>query len=84
MHLENTANVTIEFSGAVSSPYGIFSVNDGALASLYGAGLTMSVTGSVTGRRYNCTHCSGIANAGSTTLIPGTIAGTVDSTSFYY
>ena len=84
MQLENTANVTIEFSGAVSSSSGIFTVSNGGLAILYGAGLTMSVTGSVTGKRYNCAHCSGFSATGSTTLIPGTIAGTVDSTSFYY
>lgn len=44
---------------------------------------TMTFNGAVTGKRYEATHCSMVGGLGGPNYWPGTIAGTVDSTSSY-
>lgn len=70
---------TIAFTGTNSFTRTL-SVASGAQVYL-SSGLTFS--GTVTGKRYACVHCAGIDGAGSETRIPGSTAGTVDSTSYY-
>lgn len=44
---------------------------------------TINMSGSVTGKRYVAAYCSGIHLSSSATFIPGSTAGTVDTTSYY-
>jgi hypothetical protein len=75
-------SATLEFTGTNSFTTGTIELIEGGRMSLVG---TLSVTnsGTVSGKRYSCRYCSGITGAGSTTFFPGDTNGTIDSTSYY-
>lgn len=73
------ANATITFTGSWNVSASVLTVQFGGIVVLYG-GETWS--GTVTGKRYSLTGGS-ICNGIGTTAIPGTVAGTVDSSSYF-
>lgn len=77
-------SVTVNYSGANTFALGTVTTRTGGRVIVAGS-LTASVSsgGSVSGNRFSCAEGSGISGTGSATLLPGTSAGTTDSTSYY-
>ena len=69
----------INISGTSHNAYGVFMVSNGSALDLHAC---TAISGSVTGKRYHCTNQGRIILAGKgNEFIPGTIAGTCDSSS---
>lgn len=83
----NTGSITMYNSSAATIAYtGTNNWTNGCLRVYNSASVAfgnLTVTGTATGKRYNVGTCSGVSGAGSATLFPGSVNGTVDSTSYY-
>ena len=71
--------VSVDFAGCTFSRAALY-VTAGSIFANYG---TMTWSGSVTGKNYSAIGCSVIRGIGSPTAIPGTVSGTIDSTSYF-
>lgn len=83
----NAPSVAIKFSGTCT-PSVVVSIAYGGISRWQSAGgttTTWSVNSgsSLTGKRYNVVACSVLSNVGGANVIPGSTAGTADSTSYF-
>ena len=79
--VQSGASISLNIATKPGSSAAVVSSNNMGLVSFLGATITWS--GSPTGKRYISTANSALIGVGGANVIPGTVAGTVDSTSFF-
>lgn len=79
--VQSGASISLNIATNPGSSSAVVSSNNMGLVSFSGA--TITWRGSPTGKRYISTANSALIGVGGANVIPGTVAGTVDSTSFF-
>lgn len=79
--LTNSSGISFSFGPSCSFSIANVFITNGGFCSLGGRVPTWS--GSVTGKRYSVTNLSMLSGVGGANVIPGTIAGSADSTSIF-
>lgn len=80
IYVADGSSVAISYTGTCSATNATVRATYGAKFVSFG---TITFSGSVTGQRYRLIHMALVAGMGGPSAIPGTVAGTADSTSEY-